>query len=311
MKRFYLLLIVCLLALTACAPGMVKSASYDARTNDMSFGSASQVEGEAQYEMPAAYENSAAPQQPSETPERIVIQNASVAIVVANIEGTANHIRALATKYGGFVVSSHVYSREDYSTDGYGGSITIRVDAAQLETVLGDIQAQAILVREMNVSGQDVTKEYVDLNSQIRNLEMAEKELQELMDRSGDVNDILNVFNQLTSIRHQIETIRGQIQYYEEASRLSSVEVRLYSDDTYQDIKIGNWRPVGVAKDAINALISTLQGIGNFAIWFALYLLPVGLIIGLFVWGLVKLFKLIFRPKRKSTVPAPEQPKAE
>ena len=163
------------------------------------------------------------------------------------------------------------------------------------------------MLRE-NVSGQDVTREYTDLRSRLRNLEAAETQLMEIMENATDTDDVLQVYNNLVNVREQIEVIKGQMQYFEQAAALSSVSVDITADEAMQPMQIGNWQPVGVAKDAIEALINTLQWLGNMVIWFGLCVLPIAVIIGIplyFVWRSVSRLRKR-RKAEKETAEAPD-----
>ena len=148
--------------------------------------------------------------------ERMVVRNADLSIVVKEPEAAMTSISKLAVELGGFVVSSNLY--ESYTPSGLPvpeASVVIRVPAEKLDEALKTIKADAVEVQSESVSGQDVTSTYVDLESQLKNLEAAEKQLMEIMSKAEKTEDVLNVFNQLTSIRGQIESIKGQMKYYE------------------------------------------------------------------------------------------------
>jgi hypothetical protein len=164
-------------------------------------------------------------------------------------------------------------------------------------------------VRSKTQNGQDVTSSYVDLQSQLTNLEMAEADLQAIMDEAKNnpnsnttskTQDVLAVYNQIISVRGQIESIKGQMQYYEQASAYSLINVTLIAEETIQPIQIGSWKPEGVARDAIQTLIKFWQGFVNFLINLFLLVLPILITIfgpiALIVWGIVALVK---RQKRK------------
>lgn len=222
-------------------------------------------------------------------PRRLVIQNADMSIVVVKPLDAMNAIAAMASEFNGFVVNS--YSRTvttDRGQDVVEANITIRVDSAQLNTVLERIRALTPNAEEdvlsENISGQDVTKEYVDLESQLRNLKQTEAQLQKVMDQATKTEDILAVYRDLSSIREQIEVKTGQMKYYEEAAALSSLSVYIQAQEAVAPIKLGGWEPVGTARNAVQALLDTLQFLGRAAIWIVIYILPVGLVIGLPIW---------------------------
>jgi hypothetical protein len=226
---------------------------------------------------------------PSPSAERLVIQNASLSIVVDDPERSMASISDLAEEFGGFVTSSYLYQ----TTLGNGlqvpsANITIRVPAERLQEALDRIQSGANDVLTTNRSGQDVTAEYTDLQSRLRNLEDAEVLLRQIMEQATDAEDILTAFNQLNSITEQIEVLKGQIQYYEESAAMSAISVELIASQAVQPITIAGWEPVGVAKDAIQSLINALQGIVNALIWLVLYLLPIVLVIGIPLWLVVR-----------------------
>jgi hypothetical protein len=214
--------------------------------------------------------------------ERLVIKNAELDIVALDPASKMDEISQMAESMGGFVVSSSMYQR----TLANGGqvpqvSITVRVPVERLDEAVAQIKTGVVRVDRENTSGQDVTQEYTDLQSQLRNLEAAEAQLTEIMEAATKTEDVLSVYNELVYKREQIEIIKGRMQYLEQSAALSKIDVSITADEAAQPLQIAGWQPGGVAKDAIEALIETLQFLGNAAIWFGLCVLPIGLIIGL------------------------------
>lgn len=215
------------------------------------------------------------------TVERIVIKNANLSIAVDDPTLSLERISQMAEEMGGFVVASNLY--QTYLESGVQvprASITIRVPAERLDEALRRIKEETTqpIISE-NVNSQDVTAEYTDLQSRLRNLEAAEAQLVEIMDAATKTEDVLAVYAQLTSVREQIEMIKGQMQYYEQSAALSAISVELIANEAVQPLTIGRWQPVGVAKDAVQALINTLKFLVNAAIWIVIYILPVMLIV--------------------------------
>jgi uncharacterized protein DUF4349 len=236
--------------------------------------------------------------------QRLVIRNANLSIVIDDPEAEMNAISALAERMGGFVVSSYLYqSTLANGMEVPSASITIRVPAESFEAALTTIKADAKTVLTENKAGQDVTAEYTDLQSRLRNLQDAEVLLRQIMQEATKTEDILNAFNQLNAITEQIEVLKGQIKYYEESAAMSAISVELIASQAVQPITIGGWEPVGVAKDAIQALVNALQGIVNALIWLALYVLPIALIIGVPGWFVVRgLRRLALKRSKSQTI---------
>jgi len=128
------------------------------------------------------------------------------------------------------VVTSNVYkSVTSSNTTITNGHITIRVNAQNLDAALAEIHALTPDpkndVTSENVTGEDITATVVDLESQLTSYEAAAAKLNQFLDEAKTTEDTLNVFNQLLSIQQQIDLLKGQIKYYRESARLSSVTV--------------------------------------------------------------------------------------
>ena len=228
--------------------------------------------------------------------ERLVIQNADLSIVVIDPEAKMDEISKMAESMGGFVVSKNVFQ----TTTGNNlkvpeGNITVRVPAEKLEQALEQIKADAVEVQNENRSGQDVTREYVDLKSRLKTHEQAAEQLSKILEEKTESAEVIEVFNQLVYHREQIEILKGQINYYEEAAALSAVSVHVSAEETLQPLEIAGWRPAGVARDALQALINFFQGFVNFLIWLIILILPAGLLLLGLLWVLWRLFRFVWR----------------
>jgi hypothetical protein len=231
--------------------------------------------------------------------ERLIIQNADVSIVVSDVEARMAAIQKMAEDMGGFVVASNLYQgyTRDY-TPVPEATVTIRVPAERLDEALEKIKDGVVEVQNENRSGQDVTAQYVDLKSRLTNLEAAEKQLSEILETATETEDVVNVFNQLVYYREQIELVKGQMKYYEEAAALSAVNVRIVAEETIQPIQIGKWEPKGVARDAIQDLIFFYQDFVNFVIRFIIYTLPVWITVGVPLYLIFIGLRWVFRKLR-------------
>ena len=235
--------------------------------------------------------------------ERVVIKNADITIVVDDPAISMKEIISMTNNYGGFVVNSHLY--KSYTENGIEvpeANMTIRVPAEFLDDALDKIKSLVMdkdsdILNE-SISGEDVTKEYTDLNSRLKNLEQAEIKLNEIMDSATETEDVLSVYNQLKAVGEEIEVIKGQIKYYEEAAALSAIYIQIRSSESIQPITIGKWQPVGVARDALQALINVLKFLVNAFIWIIILLLPVLIILAIPIWIIVKLLKRRKRTKK-------------
>ncbi|MGZ9235375.1 MAG: DUF4349 domain-containing protein [Anaerolineales bacterium] len=221
------------------------------------------------------------PSQP-QAQERLVIENADLAIVVKDPKARMAEINQLANEFGGYVVSSNVYqSFTSFGMEVPEATIVIRVPAERLDEALTRIKDGAVNIQSENRSGQDVTNIYVDLQAQLKAKEAAEKKLLEIMDQATRAEDVLAVYLQVQTVQTEIEQLKGQIKYYEESAALSSISVRLIAEEGTQPIEIGPWKPEGAAKEAIQDLIFFFQNFVDFLIRFVLLTLPALILIAI------------------------------
>ncbi len=290
MKRiFFTIAFISILALSAC--GVVRMAAPAATQAPAELYPGA---GMAPQEAPFAYGadqsksgNAAVPlptsvASDSKSPDRLVIQNADLTIVVKDVEARAKAIQDMAKQMGGFVVSVNI--GQTYAANGTKvpqAQVTIRVPADKLDDALSQIKQDTLDVQNETRSGQDVTSQYVDLQSQLTAKEAAQDQLLKIMQDATKTEDVLAVYQQLQQIQNDIQVLKGQIKYYEEASALSAINVNINAEETIQPLEVGGWKPQGVARDAIQNLIYFWQGFVDWLITFFLYTLPVLLTIAI------------------------------
>lgn len=279
-KRLFIFILFAALLLGACASRQAETPVEMPAAEGMESYTQKSLAGGAPASAPAPMPNVDVVEEGS-SPNRLVIKNASLQLVVADPPAVMDGISKMAEQMQGYVVSANLYqSTTESGTKVPRASITIRVPADKLNAALEQIKAYSNdLPLQEDVSSQDVTSEYTDLSSRLRNLEAAEAQLQKIMEDAYTTDDVLQVYSQLVSVREQIEVTKGRMQYLEQSAALSAISVDLIADAAIQPVSIGGWHPTGVARDALRALIRAYQKIVDFLIWLVLYLIPVGAVI--------------------------------
>jgi len=237
--------------------------------------------------------------------ERVVLKSAEITISVAKPHESMKQISEMASRLGGFVVSSFTWKEEDYSSGrSYDkATINIRVPAEKLDSTLAEIRAMSANGTEGVISesqsGQDVTSDFVDSESRLRNLKVAEEQLMVLMENTTDLSSTMEVFRELTNIRSQIEVLQGHINYLKESADLSSIAITLVAEASLQPIEIGGWKPEGVVRESLEKLVRSFQGLVDFLIRFGITCLPFLIPLGIGIFFLVKALR-----KRSSNRPS-------
>lgn len=238
--------------------------------------------------------------------ERLVIENADLAIVVKDPKARMKEISDLAKQMGGFVVSSNLYQDTSTGKEVPQANIVIRVPSEKLDEALAKIKEGAVDVPRENRSGQDVTSQYVDLQSQLKAKEAAEKKLLEIMDQATRAEDVLAIYLQVQTVQTEIEQLKGQIKYLEESAALSAISVQLIAEESTQPIEVGPWKPEGAAKEAIQDLIFFFQNFVDFLIRFVLLTLPSLILIAIPLFLVYLVGRAAYRRFRRSRVSVEE-----
>jgi hypothetical protein len=161
--------------------------------------------------------------------------------------------------------------------------MVLRVPAERLEDTVERIKTNAISVDSENITGQDVTQDYVDATSRMHNLEAAEAQLRKIMEETKNTKDVLAVYDQLVEVRGEIETIKGRLNYFTESAAFSSISLTLVqkTEPTPTPTPIvTNWSPIETANRAFDSLLSTIKSVVDLLIWLVVAFLPIALAFG-------------------------------
>lgn len=292
-KKIFALSLVVLLLLGACS-----SAKYSAAPTAVGYA----------YGLENQYDRVESPMEPAPNEaegdigdstgmkqERLVIKNADMRVSVADPNVAMQAVNSLATRLGGFVVSSESQSSSSASGGYKTAWISIRVSSDKLEEAMQAIRELAANgkdgVLSESVSGEDVTSDYVDSQSRLRNLEAAEQQLMTLMENTTDLEQTLQVFKELTRTREQIEVLQGHIKYLKESAAMSMISASFVAEASLKPIEIGGWKPEGTAREAIQTLINFGQGLADFLIRFSIICLPFLIPLGIGLFFLIRALK--------------------
>ena len=221
----------------------------------------------------------------------MIVKTASISLVVADTPKSFDQLTALVGSMGGFVDDSKRWRDGDQIH----ATLVVRIPADRLNTMLAAVRRVAMSVQSENVSGEDATQEFVDLESRARNLEAAEVEMRTLMatvrEKSSKAEDILAVYEKLTELRGQIEQARGRMRYLSQMSTFSTVNIELIPDAAAKPIVAPGWQPVAELRQAGRGLVVTLQWLAGVAIWLVVYVLPLLLIAMIVFWMMRKIVR--------------------
>lgn len=154
--------------------------------------------------------------------ERRIIYRATLELVVENLADVAPRVHDLARRHDGFIAQSSI---DTASGRPRSGSWTIRVPVARYAEFLDAAGSLGELQRKTEDS-REVTAEYYDLETRIRNKRVEEERLlKHLTDSTGKLEDILAVEKELSRVRTEVEQLQGRLRVLQDLTALSTVTI--------------------------------------------------------------------------------------
>jgi len=235
---------------------------------------------------------------------KMIIYNAELSLVVKDSGVAQEDITRMVEGMGGYVSNSRGFT--------VGGglrriTLTLRLPAEKFNDTMQALRDMAMEVTQETIGSQDVTQEYVDLESRLRALEAKANRLEELMEQAEDTEAVLAVYRELSQTQVEIEQTKGRMRYLERSAAMATITVSLTPDALSQPIEIAGWRPGGVARESLQTLIRVFQWLINTLIRIVILVLPVLLFLGVLAYLVIKALGLIFgrRKRAPKTPPAP------
>ncbi|MFD1708971.1 DUF4349 domain-containing protein [Siminovitchia sediminis] len=160
----------------------------------------------------------------AEMDERMIIHRANLDIGVKSLDTASRQIGKKVEEYGGYVVESNEYRNEN---DLRSGTLTVRIPEKYFQAFLQDAEKEAAEVLSRNVSGQDVTEEYVDLESRLKSKRAVEERLLDFMKDAQKTEDLLKISGDLAKVQEEIEVLVGKMKYLEHQTAYSTVQLNM------------------------------------------------------------------------------------
>ena len=118
---------------------------------------------------------------------------------------------------GGYIISSQTAMKDNYKT----ATLNVAVPSDEFEMVQRRVRQIALVVLRDTAEGKDVTDEYVDLESRLKNLEATEARIREFLAQAKTVDEALKVNQQLSDVQGQIEQVKGRMNFINDRAACS------------------------------------------------------------------------------------------
>jgi len=221
---------------------------------------------------------------------RKIIKNADVRLLVQDTNVAVSRTTQIISDLGGYIISSRIWYQDYYGNNLMYATITIGIPVDEFEHALNRLRDLSIRVLDENASGEDVTDQYVDLQSQLVNLEATRARIQEFLKDTKTIEEALRINQELANIEAQIEQIKGRMNFISDRSAFSTITVNFEPEfpiltatptptiaptltprPTFTSTP---WKPGETFKDASRTVTNTYQGLIEFLIWIVVVVIP-------------------------------------
>ncbi len=220
---------------------------------------------------------------------RHVIRRGSIELTVSDTRDKLEEVQNIVREAEGLIANLYVYEIREGQ---YGARITVRVPNAKFDAVLKQLET---LGKATNIQTEleDITMQYVDLESRLNNQKAQEERLTEILEMADTVEDVLEVEKELNRIRGEIEAMTARLNQLKDQVRFATINVSLQEEtiptDTVTTNPFHNLGP-RISEAFIGSINFLLNVFSGLIIIFTA-LLPafiVLLIIGVIIWVIVR-----------------------
>jgi hypothetical protein len=229
----------------------VSTESHENRAQDDGFTEATEEAEIAEADQHAADsgENSSIPENTDAAQlDRKIIYTADMRVEVRDYQESLRHLQSSISEYGGYIVESTMYEQtENSSTSGY---VAARIPQEHFDAFIQSVEDDSNKVLESSVSGQDVTEEYIDLESRLNSKEAVEERLLSFLEQAEETEDLLAISDDLGNVQEEIEELTGRMNYLQDKADLATVNIHIQEREV---------RITGVGEDDLNTWEKTQE----------------------------------------------------
>ncbi len=156
----------------------------------------------------------------------LIIKQAQIRLQVKSTDQAIDRLTQIVSDTRGYIISNRIWYEEVEKESYKYATYTIGVPVEEFETALRRIRALAIKVVDETASGQDVTEEYTDLESRLKNLEATRDRIRSFLAQAQTVEESLRINQELAAIEEQIEQVMGRMRYLSSRAAYSTITIQ-------------------------------------------------------------------------------------
>jgi hypothetical protein len=221
--------------------------------------------------------------------KRMIIRSGTMSLEVDKYDETEAKIKQIVSNFSGYVTNSNSLLNTNGKKQ---GTITVRVASDKFDAVVAELSKTGKVMNQ-NITGNDVTEEYMDSEARMKTQQELESRLLKLLqEKTASLTNVVEVEQKLAAVRENIERTQGRMKYLKDQASYSTLAVSVYEPSLLQTSTGGGFfYELGQSvKKGLNGFTAVLSGI----ITFVIALMPV-----LFVIAFIAYFVRRYLKKRK------------
>ena len=155
---------------------------------------------------------------------RKLIRTVSLSLETKDFDSVTSNLSSKTSEMDGYIETSSIGGNNySYQTTRY-ASYTIRIPSDKLDQFIEVVNGLGNVTHKVE-SVEDVTLQYVDVESHKKALETEQERLLELLSNAASMEDILAIESKLSDIRYEIESYESQLRTFDNQIDYSTVTV--------------------------------------------------------------------------------------
>ena len=217
---------------------------------------------------------------------RKIIYEAELHLVVEDLAIAEQAVIRLVQQHGGYLADGNVERRQGTQLTGHW---VAQIPVDQYDPFL-EAAAKLGVPERRKQRREDVTEQYLDLEAQIANKKRLEERIQELLQKPGELKDLIEVERELARVRGEVEQLEGRLKFLQNRTSFTTITITAVEQRNY----IPPQAPTFISRiqSTFQASLETLLQFGQGLAIFVVAVLPWLIVLGsvlLFTFFLVRL----------------------
>lgn len=218
--------------------------------------------------------------------KRMIIRSGTMQVEVDNFGDTEGKVKQIVNGLNGYVTNSAAQLNASGKKQ---GTITIRVSSDKFDALVDEL-SKIGKVMNQNISGKDVTEEFMDAEARLKTQrELESRLLQLLAEKTANLTAVVEVEQKLAAVRENIEKTEGRMRFLKDQAAYSTITLSVFEPAMLNTSSGGGFfYEIGQGvKKGLSGFTSVISGL----ITIVIALSPIIAILGLVIYITIRIIK--------------------